>query len=804
MTVKVLAGPSSSESARHVDTFEGVANKSSEDDHNLWPRRRGHDYRNIQARENGRIHLGDNTYGNNTYIAQQIVYSEQKQRSGVGEEAKEIEILDALAFEHMGTRLASISAAQDRTCRWFFDTSEYSEWRQGSHHRILWIKGKPGSGKSTLMATAVQQASRDFKDSVVASFFFNTRGDELGRTTAGMYRSLLHQILSNLQELPSGIPARVSPSTKNRGWALPMLQNLLRSAVLHLGHRRSLVCYIDALDECDVGEIRDATQHLEELRDLAASRNIRFLICFASRHYPNITIQHHQAINLDVHSEHNHDISKYINSKLRIPDTLGIELHDSLMARCAGVFLWVVLTVRSLNKLYDQGGTRSQLRSQMRDTPDEVQDLFRRLLQDKDEHLLPILQWVLHAQRPMNVEELYFGVMASTGRLATGACDRSEIDTPRMQKFLMTSSTGLVEFWGREVDASLQASGRKTSSANYSQLIHESLREYLLGSGLLQLDPSMGSQVKAISHARLAEWCVSYIEADSAYYTGADFCRYESFSRYPLLHYITCNAISHLEIAYADNVLPASTLEQFANLWLTCKLDRLSSCDKSHCAVLLYNSLVKNSDKYQKGDFGTIYTSLDAGAAKKEYEEPALWLDQASARRQSLSCLSVAHAPSVDLARLFRDRKSSYAFFCLIREALLIAAAEGNHHILDVLLHCLAAPQGSKCLDHALLSTAVLALQASTTKLLLERGANPNRGWISILYSLARAEDPVGFEGDAVRARFEVASILLDYGAATKVARGALAAASGAGRSGLVQLLVARGVAVSCPAVRKV
>ena len=245
-TMKLPIRSSARESASRAGSVHGVADESSGDDPSPRPRRRGHGYRHVQARENARMHLGDDTY-----ITTQNVYSSKKRHPDDAEDEKEIDMLDALAFEHMGTRLASISAAQDQTCRWLFDTSEYVQWREGfrrSRHRFLWIKGKPGSGKSTLMATAFQQASHDFERSVVASFFFNARGDKLGRTTEGMYRSLLHQIFSQLPELPPGIPPQVSPSLRRRGWALSMLQNMLRTTILHLNHTQSLVCYIDALD----------------------------------------------------------------------------------------------------------------------------------------------------------------------------------------------------------------------------------------------------------------------------------------------------------------------------------------------------------------------------------------------------------------------------------------------------------------------------------------------------------------------------------------------------------------------------
>lgn len=76
---------------------------------------------------------------------------------------------------------------------------EYQDWldtaKSPDHHGLLWIKGKPGSGKSTLMNFIVANAHKMKGDVVIISFFFNARGEDLEKSTLGMYRSLLYQLL---------------------------------------------------------------------------------------------------------------------------------------------------------------------------------------------------------------------------------------------------------------------------------------------------------------------------------------------------------------------------------------------------------------------------------------------------------------------------------------------------------------------------------------------------------------------------------------------------------------------------------
>lgn len=775
--------PSRSKSRR--DLSHGAS--SSEDDLDPRPRRRGHTYRHIQARENSRMHLGDNTY-----IATQNVYHAPAD----GQNGKQLDLLEALAFEHMGTRQVSISTAQDQTGRWLFDTDEYTRWRGGVHssrYRFLWIKGKPGSGKSTLMKTALQHAPGDFKHSVLASFFFNARGAGTSKTTEGMYRTLLHQIFSQLPALPPGIPSNVASVLKQKGFEVPMLQNMMRTTVLHLSRRQSLVCYIDALDECAEDDIRDALRHFEELRDLAMRCGKKFLVCFASRHYPDITIRHHQEVNIDERVEHSHDISNYIDSALVIPDELGAELHDALLARCGGVFLWVVLTVKSLNKMYDQGGTRSQLRARVRDTPSKIQDLFREIMQDRDEYLVPTLTWILFAHQLLNVPQLYFAVKASAGPRSTGYWNRSEIDPSRMKKFLLASSKGLIEFVGAS-----------DGVFSYAQLIHESLREYLLDGGLVGLDAGMGVEVSPISHARLAAWCVEYIAADSERYMAGDFQRIQTKSAYchnaglPLFEYVVMQTADHIAIALADNAIPDSTLERFTNMWLTCKLDTLNGQAGSDCAALLYYSLLRQGDTCGRSMLGgAVHHRLGS----KPIYEFSDYLKTDEVKKRWLTFRTAAQAGSVDLPQLFFDRSHSSDFNRTVQIALFQADAEGQEHILDLLLHYLhPGPDWQLC--HALLRVAATNLHEGTARVMLQYGTHPNAPnplIPSVLRGVARNDDPPQCEGDPVRMRINITTMLLDHGANTK---GALLSAGKAGRLELMQLLTARGATFSRSEIR--
>ena len=122
----------------------------------------------------------------------------------LNEEQKSM-LVDSLRFEQIDSRQMTIKNAHAKTCKWLLKNSEYVDWldatKLSEHHGFLWIKGKPGTGKSTLMKFALAVARKTMKDMIIISFFFNARGEELEKSTIGAYRSLLLQLVERLPAL---------------------------------------------------------------------------------------------------------------------------------------------------------------------------------------------------------------------------------------------------------------------------------------------------------------------------------------------------------------------------------------------------------------------------------------------------------------------------------------------------------------------------------------------------------------------------------------------------------------------------
>jgi hypothetical protein len=181
------------------------------------------------------------------------------------------------------------------------DPTKYND-----HHGFFWLNGKPGAGKSVTMKYALEHTrSRATQTSVVLSLFFHGRGNALQKSALGMYSSLLHQLLGKLPGLQSLLDDQlphlqslmddqlphIDDADLNRrasdAWDLKGLRRLFSDVTALLGDRQ-VTCFVDALDECDKGDVQELVDTFEELGQWAADAGTKLYLCLSSRHYPYI------------------------------------------------------------------------------------------------------------------------------------------------------------------------------------------------------------------------------------------------------------------------------------------------------------------------------------------------------------------------------------------------------------------------------------------------------------------------------------------------------------------------------------
>ncbi|KAJ5160851.1 Pfs NACHT and Ankyrin domain protein [Penicillium canariense] len=494
-------------------------------------------------------------------------------------------LLKSLRFEQIDARRSGIKPNHVETCQWLLTHSDYLDWldpkKAVEHHGFLWIKGKPGAGKSTIMNFAYTQATKD-KAGTVISFFFNARGDVLERSTTGMYRSLLFQLLTALPRLIEvfngpehkdkldDLHESIVNQSRHPEWQVGVLQGLLRSAIARID-QQPLTIFVDALDECDVDQVEEMVEYFEGSGQCAVSSGTRLNICFSSRHYPHIDVQYGRKLTLELQEGHETDIATYIQSKLRVGKSrTAEEIKTKMRDKAGGIFMWVVLVAEILNTEY-RGGRIFDVRKRLDAIPTKLSDLFREILWRDQKNLQDLqlcIQWILFAKHPLKLEEYYFAAVSGLSPDELREWDPEDVTRDDMGRFVLSSSKGLAE--------------TTKSKSPTVQFIHESVREFFLKDGIRELWPDLTADFQSLSHGQLQQCCHAYLKLDISAYVPfgtplpkatsdpAKDLRSSVSDKFPFLKYASRHVLYHADAAAnafpQDEFLEDFDLEAWINL----------------------------------------------------------------------------------------------------------------------------------------------------------------------------------------------------------------------------------------------
>ncbi|RYP61303.1 hypothetical protein DL771_010180 [Monosporascus sp. 5C6A] len=640
------------------------------------------------------------------------------------------DLRDLLYFDDIDARLLTLKAAHNKTCQWFLEKEQYKAWMTAEkfreHHGFIWIKGKPGAGKSTLMKfldSDAKKAAKSNPGAVVVSFFFNARGEQLEKSTTGLYRSLLWQLFEkaeDLQEVLDDIDSNARRIIQRDGWQLEILKETLAKAVEGLGCR-TLQFFIDALDECHDDDVTDMISFFEKVGVRAVETNIRLHICFSSRHYPAIRIRWGLHIVLENEKEHDADIKQYIKAEVNLDDSRQAgSLRYQILEKSAGIFLWVALVIPMLNKACAQGRV-DEFQKCLDGIPLGLDNLFEMILTRDGEDIQKLqlcIQWILFAKRPLKPEEYFFALRSPNSLETTRCWVLGDVSAEVMHRFVHSSSKGLAEV-------------TKTGSADQKptvQFIHESVQDFFLAKdGNRSLWPDFDGPFVTYSHKVLKDRCLAEINrsgGDSTLSNLSEETMHRSLSEeFPFLEYAVRHVLHHADAAESDITDQDDFLKEFPlKHWIY--LDNLFEEDweRRHTpsASLLYILAERNLPRLIKYELQRLqnmdilgeryYYPMFAACVNGNQDAIAALLMQ-DTKPQSDPNL----ASQLSYLREFKPQQS--------QKPLSYAAEKGHEGILQLRLKTGKVNADSEgCYDRTPLSYAAENGYEGVAKLLLETG----------------------------------------------------------------------------------
>jgi Cdc6-like AAA superfamily ATPase len=133
------------------------------------------------------------------------------------------------------------------TCEWIRTTKEYEAFLEGTH-RMLWVWGEPGKGKTMLSIFLSQELEQKSKTKTI--YFFCRAEHEKRNTAIAVLRGLLWHLTGIYPELVRVLRKNCEPAVKD---ALSSRETLWASfkGLIAVIQSERLYCVIDGLDECD-------------------------------------------------------------------------------------------------------------------------------------------------------------------------------------------------------------------------------------------------------------------------------------------------------------------------------------------------------------------------------------------------------------------------------------------------------------------------------------------------------------------------------------------------------------------------
>jgi tetratricopeptide (TPR) repeat protein len=349
-------------------------------------------------------------------------------------ESRDVEFLKWLSPSHwlIEAQFHSLSLQKGQaTLQWAADMAEFAQWRtspRNSAGRVLWIRGGPGFGKSTLSAYFIRILKQAYPTAPVAYFFCKSGQPGLTRAM-DIIRTLAYQCSEGSATARSALVALQNkdfPIKKQIGVRF-MCQKLLQPCLNAIS--RDVFVIIDGLDEMDT--IKDAAARKSEMNvlvdtlgELCSATSLRLMI--VSRPQTDL-----QQIVPDIlvrtisTNDNAHDIQKYVAGKVEQSEKLKTSFRiaevgptEYFRKHSNGMFLWVSLVLDELLKVRSKGAFKQCL-DRFASTTGDMAKLYVEILNKIEEGdriwAKEILRWVLACQRPLSIKELKVAVESAIG-----------------------------------------------------------------------------------------------------------------------------------------------------------------------------------------------------------------------------------------------------------------------------------------------------------------------------------------------------------------------------------------------------
>ena len=343
-------------------------------------------------------------------------------------------------------------------------------------------------------------------DTCITRFFFHNRGTVLQKSQSGLLRAILLQILQSFPELiPTVFPARWASieAGSSQGDILSWSTDELEIAFLRLVKQDvkvvKICLFVDGLDEYS-GIIENLITILQTIENAALTNKTQIKACISSRPAPVLEENFFGIPTVRLQDLTFTDITLYISDVLGTSNSWkslskmnvyqAEDFIQDIAKKASGVFLWVVLVVRSLRNGLMNGNTIGELEARLAELEPDLELLYRRMVDSiqpryraQARRLFEIIQG---AEVPLTLWELALteeSLESTLRRPFTFTISYTEqaFACQNMLKRIQSRCLGLLEV---QSSMSLEDSWSSDSTV---QFLHQTVKEFLANPENLQI-----------------------------------------------------------------------------------------------------------------------------------------------------------------------------------------------------------------------------------------------------------------------------------------------------------------------------
>ncbi|KAJ0120072.1 hypothetical protein J7T55_000925 [Diaporthe amygdali] len=306
--------------------------------------------REVIARESEKTEKGLRAHITQTSAKFEQKFERYVEQSSI-EQIRE-KLLKSLKYPGMNERANQVEDAHERTFRWLFEDGD--EWSESGEER------SHSSGSDELDDDARSEhgytddswedvTDQEYPPEMVWSSFTDWLQSDLS----------IYCIMVNVTGL--------NQKDDETDWSVPELERLCIGLIRDCGQPMCL--FIDGLDECGT---EDSHQNLLALIEKIILLDVKFVVSSRDepifekrfRHEPQLRVQDLTAGDL------------YVYARDMLPLGLEIDLHNELVEKAEGVFLWLALAGQSINRGLTNADSLTELHARVKSLPKGLEHLY--------------------------------------------------------------------------------------------------------------------------------------------------------------------------------------------------------------------------------------------------------------------------------------------------------------------------------------------------------------------------------------------------------------------------------------------